>query len=101
MLVLETDDPHPDTKQDKGSFGDVFGELFKKAGDAHEPSLGIETVIQYVVEDKGGKVPRHDEIGDDIHAILITGSVYDAHGDVEWVLKLMALIKCGILLRRK
>ncbi|KAF2009886.1 class I glutamine amidotransferase-like protein [Aaosphaeria arxii CBS 175.79] len=93
MLVLETDEPHPDTQREKGSFGDVLNELFVKAGEEHDPKLGIETVMQYVVEPDGGKIPKKEEIGDDVHAILITGSVYDAHGDDEWVMKLMDLIK--------
>ncbi|CAI6331434.1 unnamed protein product [Periconia digitata] len=92
MLVLETDDPHPDTKQEEGSFGEVLSNLLKRAGDQHEPSLGIETAMQYVVEPDGGKIPSPDQIGDDIHAILITGSVYDAHGDDPWIHKLMDLI---------
>ena len=49
--------------------------------------------MHYVIEDKGGRVPKAEEIGDDIHAILITGSVYDAHSDVEWIQKLKAFIK--------
>jgi len=93
MLVLETDEPHPDTQNEAGSFGDVLDSLFKKAGENHDPKLGVETVMQYVVEDDGGRVPTPEEITEDIHAILITGSVYDAHGDDSWILKLMELIK--------
>lgn len=93
MLVLETDEPHPDTQKEKGSFGVVLNELLRKAGEEHDPSLGIETVMQYVVEPEGGKVPRAEDIGDEIHAIIITGSCWDAHGDDEWILKLMAFIR--------
>jgi hypothetical protein len=93
MLVLETDTPHPDTKKEQGGFGEVLGELFKQAGDDHDPPLGIETVMQYVIEDDGGRIPKAEEIGDDIRAILITGSMYNAHGDTPWVLKLIELIK--------
>lgn len=93
ILVLETDDLHPETAQEKDGFGGILGELFKRAGDEHDPSLGVETVIQYIIEDKGGKVPEPEDISDDIHAILITGSVYDAHSDVPWILKLLNLIK--------
>ena len=56
MLVLETDETHPDTQKETGSFGVVLGELLKKAGDEHKPSLGIETAMQYVVEPEGGAV---------------------------------------------
>jgi GMP synthase-like glutamine amidotransferase len=93
MLVLETDETHPDTQKEHGGFGEVLGTLFKRAGDNHDPTLGIETVMQYIVEDDGGEIPRFEEIGDDIHAILITGSVYDAHGNDEWIIKLMKLIE--------
>lgn len=93
MLVLETDETHPDTQKEIGSFGVVLGELLKKAGDAHDPRLGIETAMQYIVEPEGGQVPKPEEISDDIHAILITGSCWDAYGDDPWILKLMQFIR--------
>lgn len=92
MMVFETDDPHPDTSEERGSFGQIFDELFKKAGDGHDPPLGIETSMQFVVEEKGGSVPTVEEL-EDVHAILITGSMYDAHGDDEWITKLVKLLK--------
>lgn len=94
MLVLETDEPHPDTQKERGSFGEILNELLVDAGEAHEPKLGIETVMQYIVEPEGGQIPKREEITDDIHAILITGSEWDAHGDDQWIQKLMDLIKC-------
>jgi GMP synthase-like glutamine amidotransferase len=93
MLVLETDEPHADTQEEKGSFGQVLHDLLERAGDEHNPELGIDTVMQYVVEPDGGAIPKTEEITDDIHAILITGSVYDAHSDEEWIHKLMEYIK--------
>ncbi|KAL9020074.1 MAG: hypothetical protein Q9185_002688 [Variospora sp. 1 TL-2023] len=92
MLVLETDEQHPDDHRERGSFGDVLDSLFKKAGHAHDPPLGVETVIRFVVEDKGGSVPQASDL-QDMHAILITGSTYDAHGDNPWILKLVDLIQ--------
>ncbi|KAL8928642.1 MAG: hypothetical protein Q9172_000857 [Xanthocarpia lactea] len=92
MLVLETDEQHPDDHQERGSFGDVFDSLFKRAGDQHDPPLGIETVIRFVAEDKGGSVPKLEDV-EDVHAILITGSMYDAHGDHAWILKLVDFIQ--------
>lgn len=92
MVVFETDEPHPDTAEEKGSFGDVLDELFKTAGDNHDPPLGIETAMRFVVEPKGGRVPTVDEL-EDCHAILITGSMFDAHGDDEWILKLVKLLQ--------
>lgn len=93
MLVLETDEPHPDTQKKKGSFGEILNDLLSRAGEAHTPKLAIETVMQYVVEPNGGKIPAKEEITEDIHAILITGSVWDAHGEDEWIHKLMDLIR--------
>lgn len=93
MLVLETDDPHPDTQEETGSFGEVLNEVLVRAGEQHDPKLAISTIIHYAVEPRGGRIPEPSEIGDDIHAILITGSVFDAHSDDAWILKLMELIK--------
>lgn len=92
MMVLETDEPHPNTRETQGSFGDVLDSLFKKAGDAHDPPLGIETSMHFVVEPKGGRVPDVSEF-EDVHALLITGSMADAHGDEEWILKLVRLLR--------
>jgi hypothetical protein len=93
MLVLETDEPHPDTQKEKGSFGDILNELLVDAGEAHSPKLAIETAMQYIVEPEGGQIPKKEEITDDVHAIMITGSEWDAHGNDEWIHKLMDLIK--------
>jgi hypothetical protein len=98
MLVLETDEPHPDTQEKQGSFGKILNDLLSRAGEAHQPKLAIETVMQYVVEPDGGKIPAKEEITEDIHAILITGSVWDAHGDDEWIHKLMDLLRRTFLL---
>lgn len=96
MLVLETDEPHPDTQDAKGSFGDIFNQLFTDAGKEHDPPLGIETIMRYIVDDPDkdhhGHVPYVSEIGEDITAILITGSVYDAHGNDKWILTLIELL---------
>lgn len=92
MLVLETDSVHPDVKDNNGSFGEVLDRLFKKAGDAHDPPLGVETEMKFVVEPEGGKVPDIDELKD-IHALLLTGSKYDAHGNDEWIVKLAKLLR--------
>lgn len=80
MLVLETDEIHLTTQKEHGGFGEILDTFFEKAGDDHDSTLGIKTVIQYIVEDDGGVIPKFKEIGDDIYATLITGSVYDAHG---------------------
>lgn len=96
MLVLETDEAHPETKDRKGSFGEIFRKLFTEAGESHEPPLRITTSTHFVVddpeEDKNGHVPKLSEIPESVHAILITGSMYDAHSDAHWVLELKDLL---------
>jgi GMP synthase-like glutamine amidotransferase len=52
----------------------------------------VETIMKFVVENEGGQIPSIDDL-DDIHAILLTGSKYDAHGDDEWILKLVRWIQ--------
>ncbi|KAK4165475.1 putative glutamine amidotransferase [Cladorrhinum sp. PSN259] len=92
MMVLETDEPHRDTKNRRGTFGEILHHHFVDAGKAHDPPLGIETDRRFVVTEKGGTIPKFSEF-EDCHALLITGSVYDAHGDNPWVLELLDLLK--------
>jgi GMP synthase-like glutamine amidotransferase len=104
MLVFETDEPHPKTKEAKGGFGEIFDSLFKEAGDEHQPPLGIETDMHYIVNDPEnghhGHVPHFSEIDSSITAILITGSMYDAHGDDPWINELLDLLKALWVERR-
>ena len=97
MLVLETDEPHPDTQEQRGSFGQMFNELFNTAGSKHEPPLAVTTTMKFIVDDpskgKQGHVPTIDEIPEDTRAIIITGSLYDAHGDDPWIRKLLDLLE--------
>ena len=92
MFVLETDEPHPDTTAARGSFGDIFNELFTTAGKNHDPPLGIETDMHYVVESNGGVVPSLQDF-EGFRAVLITGSMFDAHGDDPWILKLLEVLR--------
>jgi len=92
VLVLETDQTFESTSERKGTFGDIFHSLFSKAGQDHEPPLKLETVMKFVVEPEGGKIPDVADVGE-IDAVLITGSKYDAHGDDEWILKLVQWIR--------
>ncbi|KAH6843357.1 class I glutamine amidotransferase-like protein [Chaetomium sp. MPI-CAGE-AT-0009] len=92
MMVLETDEPHPETKSRRGTFGDILHHHFAKAGDDHDPPLGIETDTRYVITEKGGTMPKAHEF-DNCEALLITGSVYGAHGNDPWILDLLALLK--------
>lgn len=97
MIVLEVDEPHPDDHKEKGSLGEILERHFIKAGQNHDPPLGIEADQRFVVEDKGGKIPSVEEF-EGVKGILITGSTYDAHGDDEWIVKLRDLIKSESIL---
>lgn len=107
LIILETDEAHPETQDRRGSFGNVLEETFTTAGRQHDPPLGVEAVMKFVVEEKGGKVPSVEEF-EGAEAVLITGmlanlksndladisgSMYDAHGDDEWILKLLKLLR--------
>lgn len=52
MLVLETDQTDPNTMEESGSFGQIIDRLFTTAGNNHEPPLGIEVEMLFVVEDE-------------------------------------------------
>lgn len=92
LMVLETDKPHPDTESERGSFGQILHHHFSNAGEAHHPPLAIETSQVFVVTEQGGRMPAKEEF-EGYHGLLITGSMYDAHGDNEWILDLLKLLK--------
>ncbi|KAK7432150.1 hypothetical protein QQZ08_001442 [Neonectria magnoliae] len=92
IFVLETDQPHPDTQNEKGSFGQILHHHFCKAGADHHPPLGVETEQVFVVTEEGGRMPKLEEF-DLYDGLLITGSMYDAHADNPWILDLLQLLK--------
>lgn len=92
LMVLETDEPHPDTKSDQGGFGEILHRHFAKAGEEHHPPLGIETDQIFVVTEEGGRVPKAGEF-DGFDGLLVTGSMYDAHGDNPWINGLLELLR--------
>jgi hypothetical protein len=92
MMILETDEPHRKTQSRRGTFGSVLHKHFADAGAAHDPPLGIETDRRFVVPEKGGEIPRFEDF-EGCHALLITGSMYDAHGDDGWILELLGLLR--------
>lgn len=99
IFVLETDEPHPDTQTEHGSFGQILHRHFSKAGAAHDPPVSVETDQLFIVSDEpGGRMPTVDEF-DGYDGLLITGSMYDAHGDNPWILDLLKLLK-GMLYRK-
>ncbi|KAH8590705.1 GMP synthase [Bisporella sp. PMI_857] len=91
-MVIETDEPHPDTIKERGSFSHILYNHFVKAGNNHDPPLGIEVEQRFVVAEKGGKVPLFEEFKD-INSVLITGSVFDAYSDNPWILELLVLLQ--------
>ena len=93
LMVLETDEPHPETQGEKGSFGEILHHHMTKAGEDHHPPLGIETDQVYIVTEKPhGRLPKIEEF-DGFDGLLITGSMYDAHGNNQWILDLLELLK--------
>lgn len=92
LMVLETDKPHPDTASDRGSFGQIVHHHFSKAGEAHHPPLAVETDQVFVVTEQGGRIPKKEEF-EGYHGLLITGSMFDAHGNNQWILDLLTLLK--------
>ena len=93
LLMLETDEPHPETQDRKGSFGRIFHDLLTEAGSQPDPPLKITTAMLYIVDDpdndKRGHVPVESAISEDTTAMLITGSVYDVHGNDRSILQLL------------
>lgn len=92
MLVLETDTAHRETIKARGTFGQILHRHFAQAGKEHDPPLGVETDRRFVVAEEGGKVPTFDEVKE-FDAILMTGSMFDAHGNNQWILDLLALLR--------
>ncbi|KAL2812226.1 class I glutamine amidotransferase-like protein [Aspergillus cavernicola] len=92
LMVLETDTPHPDTYSERGSFGQIVHTHFSNAGRAHHPPLGVETDQVFVVTEQGGRIPTVQDFNG-CDGLLITGSVYDAHANNDWILELLHLLK--------
>jgi hypothetical protein len=88
IFVLETDESHPERE----SFGEILHQHFAEAGAKHRPPLGVETEQEFVVTDMGGRIPKIEEF-EGYDGLLITGSRYDAHGNDQWILDLLALLK--------
>lgn len=95
LMVLETDEPHPHTKSERGSFGEILHSHFARAGAEHHPPLAVETNQVFVVTEQGGRIPDTREF-DAYDGLLITGSMFDAHGDNPWILDLLSLLRGAI-----
>ncbi|KAK3376137.1 GMP synthase [Lasiosphaeria ovina] len=92
LMVLETDEPHPATQDERGSFGQILHQHFAQTGAAHDPPLGIETDQVYVVGDRGGRMPAVAEF-DGFDGVLVTGSRASADGDEPWIRELLGLLR--------
>lgn len=100
IMVLETDLPHPDTHAEKGSFGEIVHHLFSVAGKEHHPPLGVETDQVFVVTEQGGRMPKYSDF-EGFDGLLITGSMYDAHGNDQWILDLLEVLRGELVLLRR
>ncbi|KAK2592290.1 hypothetical protein QQS21_010010 [Conoideocrella luteorostrata] len=80
LMVLETDEPHPDTQSERGSFGQILHHHFSKAGERHHPPLAIETNQVFVVTERGGRMPKREEL-DGYDGLLITGNLWVSRPD--------------------
>ena len=58
----------------------------------HYPPLGVETGQIFVVTEKGGRMPSYRDF-EGFDGLLITGSMYDAHGNNQWILDLLHLLE--------
>ncbi|KFA70251.1 hypothetical protein S40285_07890 [Stachybotrys chlorohalonatus IBT 40285] len=88
LFVLETDETAPEQE----SFAEILHNHMSKAGASHHPPLGIETEQELVVPELGGRVPKYEEF-EGYDGLLITGSRYDAHGDDQWIMDLLDLLR--------
>lgn len=94
ILALEVDSVFETTRERRGTFGDIFHELFTTAGAEHNPPLEVETIGRFVVEPEGGAIPDVIELEKlDVHAVVFSGSKYDAHSDDPWILNLVKWIQ--------
>ncbi|KAK4454260.1 gmp synthase [Podospora aff. communis PSN243] len=92
MMILEADEPHPETSERKGTFAEILHRHFVDAGDAHDPPLGVASNNVFLVSERGGRIPKIEEF-ENYQAVLITGSIHDAHGDDPWILQLLYLLR--------
>ncbi|AOW05795.1 class I glutamine amidotransferase-like protein [Yarrowia lipolytica] len=91
LAILETDTPVPAAFSQYGSYGDIFRALLERGG---VPS-DVEMSYYDVVKDQD-----YPPITD-VDAILITGSKFDAHSDLPWILKLTEFTKMALDHKKK
>jgi hypothetical protein len=59
VLVLETDETHPKTMEEKGGFGVIFNELMTDAGHMHDPPLEVDVDMRFVVDNPVTSPPKY------------------------------------------
>lgn len=92
LLVLEAELPHPEVHERRGRLVHMFEEIFRKAGDQQKPPINVEVSSRFIVDGEE-KLPSMSEMRENYDAVLVTGSEFDAHGDDEWILRLIEWIQ--------
>lgn len=91
LAILETDTPVPAALAEYGSYGDIFRGLLERGGIPSDAEISYFDVV---------KDQDYPPVSD-IDAILITGSKFDAHSDLEWILKLTEYTKKVLAAEKK
>ncbi|CAD6567474.1 MAG: hypothetical protein ASARMPRED_000858 [Alectoria sarmentosa] len=108
IAILEADVPIGQTRARYGSYGGVFTSLLHKAADASNlPRERLEISGWDVVNSEGATEGEEEEMGgewrwrrkkgyprmEDVDAVLITGSRFNAFDDDPWVVRLVGFVK--------
>jgi GMP synthase-like glutamine amidotransferase len=86
FALLKNDTPLPDVVKNAGDYGAQFATIFKKAADSKK--LTITWDVFDVVNEQAYPSFKDVENGK-YHAIVLTGSKYNAHDNDPWILKLV------------
>lgn len=92
LLVLEAEEPHPEIQDRRGRYHDMFHELFSNAGARENPPIKVKSDARYIVEEEN-PLPTMEEMREKYDGVVISGSNYDAHGNNEWILKLVSWLQ--------
>ncbi|TVY46928.1 putative glutamine amidotransferase-like protein [Lachnellula occidentalis] len=99
IAVLECGAPLPKTASKYGGYGGVFKALLNSAADALSyPGLSSSSGLQITNFDV--EIAQEYPSLEDIDAILITGSKYNAFDNDAWILKLVAFVEVILKQRR-
>ena len=99
IAILECDTARPSTQAKYGGYGGVFTALLKAGADALSyPGLSSESGLSISIYEV--VTAQNYPSLEDIDAILITGSKYDAFDNVPWIIKLVEFTKRVLEQRR-